>query len=170
MWLLFLKLVADLPYVGAVRCDLWSSHRTVGSHLWGGSNIWTLWISCSRKLVRISMLSQRWTGLQMHTFSMFIYVSGMALHVSKTSLSGLGRFSISFHLCSLVRVAFWRVTPLGSAVRLLTLDTHKTLSAMSASSISISTYPCECGYVQQGWVDVQRCDREGQCFSPFWTR
>lgn len=38
-------------------------------------------------------------------FFVFIYMSGMAHYVSKTNLSGLGRFSISLHLCFLARVA-----------------------------------------------------------------
>ncbi len=56
-------------------------------------------------------------------YFMLTYLSRMAFHVSNTSLLGLGRFSISLHLCSWVR---------------MNLDTHKSLSAMSASSISRS--------------------------------
>lgn len=83
----------------------------------------------------------------------------MTFCVSNTSWSGFGRFSISVHLWFWARIAFWWETSSRSAVRLLNLDTHMFLSAISASSISRS-----------GWltpVNAAMFNRDGSTYNVF---
>lgn len=63
----------------------------------------------------------------------------MAFHVSNTSLSDLGRFSISLHWCFCARMAFWWATSSRSAFKLLNLDNHDQ--------------PCQPIW-SQDWVDL----------------
>ena len=103
---------------------LWSSHRTAGCLLLGGSDTWVLCSSCLRKNLLAVCRSRYGEESKCTLFHYFDkWMSGMAFLASNRSLCVLGKFSISLHRCSWVRVASFRWVD-----GLLNLDTPTRLS------------------------------------------
>lgn len=87
----------------------------------------------------------------------------MAFHVLNTSLSGLGRFSISLHWWFWAKMAFWQGPSSRSTVKLLNLrHPYVFVSYVSQFDLKIElTYTCKCSHIQQGWIGGQGGDRKG---------